>query len=87
MEIRPGTLYPLGAIYDGAGTKFSRFSEIAEGVELCLFDEQDRETMVDLPEVTGIAGMATCPAQAKAIVVGADLQVESRSLVVLRHET
>jgi pullulanase/glycogen debranching enzyme len=88
MEIRPGTPYPLGATYDGAGTNFSLFSEIAEGVELCLIDEQGQETMVDLPEVTGIAGMATCLAQAKAIIVaGADLQVEGRSLVVLRHET
>ena len=87
MEIRPGTPCPLGAAYDGAGTNFSRFSEIAEGVELCQFDEQDRETMVDLPEVTGIAGMATCPAQAKAIVVGAALRMEGRSLVVLRHAT
>ena len=87
MKIRPGTPYPLGAAYDGAGTNFSLFSESAEGVELCLFDEQGRETMVELPEVTGIAGMANCPAQAKALVVGADLQVEGRSLAVLRHET
>ena len=32
----PGTPFPLGATYDGAGTNFSLFSEIAEKVELCL---------------------------------------------------
>jgi glycogen operon protein len=53
MKVWPGHPYPLGAIYDGAGTNFSLFSEIAERVELCLFDEQDREARVELPEVTG----------------------------------
>ena len=53
MKIWPGTPYPLGATYDGAGTNFSLFSEVAERVELCLFDEAGRETRVDLPEVTG----------------------------------
>jgi isoamylase len=48
----PGSNYPLGAAYDGAGTNFSIFSEIAERVELCLFDEQGKETRFDLPEVT-----------------------------------
>ncbi len=53
MEIRPGKQYPLGARYDGAGTNFSVFSEVAECVELCLFDESGRETRHRLPEVTG----------------------------------
>ncbi len=53
MKVWPGNPYPLGATYDGAGTNFSLFSEIAERVELCLFDEQARETRIDLPEVTG----------------------------------
>jgi len=48
----PGSNHPLGAAYDGAGTNFSIFSEIAERVELCLFDEQGNETRYDLPEVT-----------------------------------
>ena len=39
MRIHPGTPYPLGATYDGAGTNFSLFSEVAERVELCLFDD------------------------------------------------
>jgi isoamylase len=50
MKIWPGNPYPLGATYDGAGTNFSVFSDVAERVELCLFDEQG-ETRFDLPEM------------------------------------
>ena len=39
MQVWPGTPYPLGATYDGVGTNFSVFSEVAERVELCLFDD------------------------------------------------
>jgi isoamylase len=49
--IWPGDAYPLGATYDGAGTNFALFSEVADRVELCLFDERGRESRVDLPEV------------------------------------
>ncbi len=52
MEIWPGKPYPLGASYDGYGTNFAVHSQVAERVELCLFDEQGRETRVPLPEVT-----------------------------------
>ncbi|HEX6030033.1 MAG TPA: glycogen debranching protein GlgX [Tepidiformaceae bacterium] len=34
-----GSSYPLGATWDGSGVNFALFSENAEGVELCLFDE------------------------------------------------
>lgn len=53
MKIWPGKPYPLGATYDGCGTNFSIFSEVAERVQLSLFDEQGNPTRVDLPEVTG----------------------------------
>src|SRR4051794_38835570 len=59
MEIWPGTAYPLGASFDGAGTNFALFSEVADRVELCLFDSAGAggrrltETKVDLPEVDG----------------------------------
>jgi isoamylase len=49
----PGRPYPLGATFDGAGTNFALFSEVAERVELCLFDDRGRETRCDLPETTG----------------------------------
>ncbi|MEU1878468.1 glycogen debranching protein GlgX [Streptosporangium sp. NPDC020072] len=52
-EIWPGEPYPLGGTWDGAGTGFSVFSEVAERVELCLFDDDGREERVDLPEVDG----------------------------------
>ncbi|MEV7006293.1 glycogen debranching protein GlgX [Streptosporangium sp. NPDC051022] len=52
-EIWPGSPYPLGGTWDGAGTGFSVFSEVAERVELCLFDDDGREERVDLPEVDG----------------------------------
>ena len=51
MDIWPGKPYPLGATVDGDGTNFSLFSEVAERVELCLFDADGRETRVTLPEV------------------------------------
>ncbi len=53
MKIWPGQPYPLGAVYDGSGTNFSIFSEIAKRIELCLFDEKGKEQRIDLPEVTG----------------------------------
>ena len=43
-------MYPLGASYDGAGVNFALFSRMADKVELCLFDEQDNETRVELTE-------------------------------------
>jgi len=49
VEVWPGTPYPLGATYDGAGTNFSVFSEPATRVELCLFDDDGKQTCVDLP--------------------------------------
>ncbi len=51
MTIWPGKPYPLGATFDGAGTNFSVFSEVAERVELMLFDDAGNETCVSLPEV------------------------------------
>jgi glycogen operon protein len=50
MKIWPGNPYPLGATYDGGGTNFALFSEVADRVELCLFDDDGTETRVDLPE-------------------------------------
>lgn len=43
-------MYPLGASYDGAGVNFALFSEVAEKVELCLFDENNNETRVEMTE-------------------------------------
>ena len=52
VKVWPGRPFPLGATWDGEGTNFSIFSENAEHVELCLFDEDDAETSVPLAERT-----------------------------------
>jgi isoamylase len=49
--LSPSDPYPLGATWDGSGTNFSVFSQTAEAVELCLFDEAGAETRLELPEV------------------------------------
>ena len=51
MEVWPGRAYPLGAMYDGAGTNFALFSEVAEAVDLCLFDDDGAERRVRVEEV------------------------------------
>ena len=62
IETWPGRFYPLGAAYDGAGTNFSLFSEVAEGVELCLFDADGGEQRVELEEVEAFCWHAYLPA-------------------------
>ncbi|MDZ8200316.1 glycogen debranching protein GlgX [Microbacterium sp. SSW1-59] len=51
MQVWPGSAYPLGATFDGNGTNFALFSEGADKVELCLFDEDGTETCVELLDV------------------------------------
>ncbi|HEV2397618.1 MAG TPA: glycogen debranching protein GlgX [Candidatus Sulfotelmatobacter sp.] len=41
----PGRPYPLGATWDGEGVNFALFSEHAEAVELCLFDQAGRREL------------------------------------------
>jgi isoamylase len=48
MRTWPGRPFPLGATWDGSGTNFSLFSEHAECVELCLFDNEDNETRIEM---------------------------------------
>lgn len=43
MNVWPGSPYPLGATWNGAGVNFALFSENAEAVELCLYDFEDNE--------------------------------------------
>src|SRR3954469_8646603 len=53
MQVWPGRPSPLAATYDGVGTNFAVFSEVAEGVELCLFGVDGREERVPLTEIDG----------------------------------
>ncbi len=47
-----GNPFPLGPEWDGDGTNFSLFSENAERVELCLFDDAGNEERIELLERT-----------------------------------
>ncbi len=66
-EIWPGRPYPLGATFDGSGTNFALFSEVAEKVELCLFSDPAApgdslvETRVELTEVDAYVWHAYLP--------------------------
>ena len=61
MEVWPGAPFPLGANHDGAGTNFSVFSEVAERVQLCLFDDAGAERHVELVETTAHCWHAYLP--------------------------
>ena len=52
LEVWPGQPAPRGASYDGVGVNFALFSEVAERVELCLFDDRGREQTIALPDVS-----------------------------------
>jgi isoamylase len=54
-KILPGRPDPLGARWDGTGINCSIFSEHAEAVDLCLFNEAGEETeRIGLPECTAL---------------------------------
>ena len=52
MNVWPGSPFPLGATWDGNGTNFSLFSEHAERVDLCLYDDADGEICVPFTDRT-----------------------------------
>lgn len=52
QEVWPGRPYPLGAVYDGKGVNFALFSDNAYGIDLCLFDDQNKETRIKVNERT-----------------------------------
>ncbi len=47
-----GLSYPLGATAHGTGTNFAIASEVADWIEVCLFDAEGNEARVELPERT-----------------------------------
>ena len=63
MQLWPGTAYPLGATWDGAGTNFAIFSAHATKVEVCLFDENGEKELerIELPLRSAEAGPARWP--------------------------
>jgi isoamylase len=52
VDILPGRPFPQGATWDGLGTNFSLWSECAERVELCLFDDEDNERRIEVLDQT-----------------------------------
>ncbi|MCZ2820841.1 glycogen debranching protein GlgX [Modestobacter sp. VKM Ac-2977] len=60
-QVWPGSAYPLGATYDGTGTNFAIYSEVAEKIELCLFDEAGNEERIRLPEMDAYVWHAFLP--------------------------
>ncbi|MDP9102354.1 MAG: glycogen debranching protein GlgX [Actinomycetota bacterium] len=48
----PGHPVPLGATWDGEGTNIAVFSNRAEAVDVCLFDDEGAETRISLEEST-----------------------------------
>ncbi|GAB2565748.1 glycogen debranching protein GlgX [Kribbella endophytica] len=61
MQKWPGRPYPLGATYDGSGTNFALFSEVAEQVDLALIADDGSEQLVQLTEVDGFVWHAYLP--------------------------
>ncbi len=61
MQLWPGQPYPLGATFDGAGTNFAVFSEVASRIELCLLHDDGSETAVELREVDAFVRHAYLP--------------------------
>ena len=61
MQTWPGKPYPLGATFDGSGTNFALFSEVAERVELCLISPRGKETRIEIPEVDAYVWHAYLP--------------------------
>jgi isoamylase len=52
VGVWPGSPAPLGAHWDGNGTNFALWSAGAQAVDLCLFDDDDREHRYRLQETT-----------------------------------
>ncbi|KPI22874.1 glycogen debranching enzyme GlgX [Actinobacteria bacterium OV320] len=61
MQVWSGEAYPLGATYDGAGTNFAVFTEVADRVELCLLHDDGSETAVELRETDAFVRHAYVP--------------------------
>ncbi|MFH9401026.1 glycogen debranching protein GlgX [Streptomyces sp. NPDC017638] len=61
VPVWSGHPYPLGAAFDGQGTNFALFSEVAERVELILVDDAGAETPIRLHEVDGFVWHARLP--------------------------
>jgi len=53
LRIWPGQTTPLGASFDGVGTHVAVFSDVAEAIEICVFDDEANEERGFLAERSG----------------------------------
>jgi len=53
LRIWPGQTTPLGASFDGVGTNVAVFSDVAEAIEICVFDDEANEERGFLAERSG----------------------------------
>ena len=72
FPVLPGTPYPLGATWDGQGVNFAVFSEHAEAVELCLYDDRGRreKNRIRMVERTDLVWHAYLPGAAPGLLYG-----------------
>ncbi|MFF5186028.1 glycogen debranching protein GlgX [Streptomyces sp. NPDC000345] len=61
VPVWSGHPYPLGAEFDGQGTNFALFSEVAERVELVLVEDDGSHRTVPLTEVDGFVWHGCLP--------------------------
>ncbi|MFF8974154.1 glycogen debranching protein GlgX [Streptomyces sp. NPDC014995] len=61
VPVWSGHPYPLGADFDGEGTNFALFSEVAQRVDLVLVDDDGSSRSVTLNEVDGFVWHAYLP--------------------------
>jgi isoamylase len=54
LRVWRGSPYPLGATWDGSGANFAIFSENAQAVDLCLFDNDGTEQRLRMTEQTDL---------------------------------
>ena len=50
LHVRPGRRAPLGATPTEQGTNFAVASSVADGIVLCLFDDEGRETQLPMED-------------------------------------
>ena len=81
----PGKPYPLGASWDGAGTNFAVFSEVADQVDLCLFDDADEEIRFRMTENVGYVWHAYLPDAGPGLRYGFRVHGDRRSDGDLQH--
>ncbi|MFZ1909142.1 MAG: glycogen debranching protein GlgX, partial [Burkholderiales bacterium] len=85
----PGRPYPRGATWDGEGVNFALFSESAEKVELCIFDEAGRRERqrIELRERTDAVWHCYLPEARPGLVYGYRVHGPYKPEQGLRHNS